>query len=152
MPPEQRWAELLTLAQAYQSNYLELVAICGFQLYASTGVVATDYANGYIDAETALSALDGNRLLQSCCFSTLTEIVALTPVDDELLHAEAGRLLAIIKAEGDLLNALREVCLAPSDSTEAQTEEARRQVEMLLDEYTINNLPPADNSELDSTR
>jgi hypothetical protein len=151
-PPEQQIADLLNLAQAYQSNYLELVAICCFQLYASTGVVATDYANGYISGETAMSALDSNQLLQSCCFTTLSEIVDLTPADDELLHAEAGRLLAIISAEGDLLTALRDVCLDPSDDNAARAEDARRQVETLLDEYTSSSLSAADNADIESTR
>jgi hypothetical protein len=135
-PPEQQWDELLALAEAYQSNYLELVAICCYQLYASTGIIATDYANGYIDAEAALSALDGNSLLHSSCMSTLTEIIELTPEDDEALHAEAGRLLAIIEAEGALLSALREVCVNPDDTNVALTESARQEVEQLLNEYT----------------
>ena len=136
VPPEQQWQELLTLAEAYQANYLEVVAICCYQLYATTGIVATDYANGYIDAEAALSALDGNSLLQSSCQSTLSEIIELTPDDDEVLHAEAGRLLAIIEAEGRLLNTLRDVCVNPDDANVALTEAARQEVEQLLNEYT----------------
>lgn len=151
-PPEQQLEELLVLAQAYQSNYLELVAICTYQLYSATGIIATDYANGYISSETALSALDGNLLLQSCCFTTLSEIVELTPADDEMLHAEADRLLAIINAEGELLSALREVCLEPTAANQDLTEEARRQVEKLLNEYTSNNPSAVDNPDLSSTR
>lgn len=151
-PPEQRWEELLTLAQAYQSNYLELVAICCYQLYASTGIIATDYSNGFINGETALFALDANRLLQSSCLTTLTEIVELTPLDDEVLHAEAGRLLAIIGAEGELLNALREVCLDPSEENTTVAEDARRQVERLLDEYTAENPPASVDAAVNITR
>jgi len=147
VPPEQQLAELLELAQAYQSNYLELAAICCYQIYASTGIIAPDFANGYIAAETAVSALDSSQLLQSCCFTTLSEIIELTPADDELLHEEAGRLLAIITAEGELLEALREVCLEPSELNVVRTEEARRQVEMLLDEYTAADPLPVGNSD-----
>lgn len=141
-PPEQQWQQLLTLAEAYQTNYLEVVAICCYQLYATTGIVATDYANGYIDAEAALSALDGNSLLQSSCQSTLTEIIELTPDEDAVLHSEARRLLAIIEAEGELLSALREVCLNPDDSNVALTEAARQTVEQLLNDYTSPSLNP----------
>jgi len=151
-PPEQRWEELLTLAQAYQSNYFELVAICTYQLYASTGIVATDFANGYIDSETALTALDANSLLQSSCFTTLTQIIELTPADDEELHAEAARLLAIITAEGQLLGALRDVCVDPSEANAVLAEEARSRVEELLNEYTGLNLAPADDAAADVTR
>ena len=139
-PPEQQLEELLHLAAAYQSSYFDLVAMSCFQLYSSTGIIATDYARGYIGADTALDALDHNMLLLTACLTTLEQIRELTPADDGVVLAEIARLDGILLAEHELLTAVNEVCTNPSDRTEAEVESCRQRVEAALDEYvTVDN-------------
>lgn len=135
-PPEQQLEDLLDLATAYQSSYFQMVAVSCFQLYSSTGIIATDFANGFIDTSTALSALDQNGLLLSVGLTTLTDLQALTPDDDKVARAEIAGLLAILTAEEQLLSALGEVCTAPTEANSAQVEAQRNRVEAALDAYT----------------
>ena len=128
--------DIVALAGAYQQGYLQVVEVCCFQLYASTGVVATDFANGLIDGETALFALDQNRLLLSACISTLDHIISLTPKEDEAAHEVLGSLNALLLKENQLLTALTDVVAEPSEERSQQAEAARLAVEQALDAYT----------------
>ena len=128
--------DIVALAGAYQRGYLQVVELCCFQLYASTGVVATDFSNGVIDAETALFALDQNYLLLSACISTLDEIISLTPAEDETAHEALGRLAALLAKENQLLSALTDLAAEPSAERAQQADAARLAVEQALDAYT----------------
>ena len=136
MPLEQEYEVLVELARAYQTGYLEVVALSCFQIYASTGVIATDFSNGFISPDTALNALDKNRLLHSSCYTSLQTIIELTPPGDELTNSELNRLMSLIVAEDVLLTAVAEVFSEPTDANAAAVETARAQVEELLDSYT----------------
>lgn len=137
-PPEQQLSVLLELASTYQSSYLQVVAVSCFQLYSSTGIIATDFSHGYLAATTALDALEKNTLLLSVCLTTLTDLREITPADDTPALAEIDRLLGILNAENELVNALTEVCLNPSDTNSALVETTRGRVEAALDSYTAS--------------
>jgi hypothetical protein len=141
-PPEQQLAELLELAEAYQSGYFEVVALCCYQLYASTGVIATDFANGYIGTEVALEALDENSLLHSACVTTLLQIDGLTPEGDTAARGEIRLLLSLLTAEGELLDAVRQTFIAPTEENAARAELARQQVARALTDYTEAGIAP----------
>ena len=99
-------------------------------------MVATDFANGFITVETGLYALEQNRLLLSACHSTLGDIIALTPENDEEAQAGLSRLLALLNAEDALLSALTDLFGEPNDERARRVEEARAAVEQMLTEYT----------------
>lgn len=126
----------LALFSAYQSGYLQVVAHSCFQLYSSTGIIATDFADGYINGETALYALEHNLLLHSVCVTTLIEIKTLTPEEDTVAHAEFDRLGTILDAQGDLLSAIEDVILTPTDENAAIVQAKREALERLLQSYT----------------
>ena len=136
VPAEQQLQELLDLAEAYQTGYLQVVAVCCYQLYSTCGIVAADYTGGYIDTETALFALDESGLLHSVCTSTLGTIRAVTPAGDTVALDEIGRLEAMLNAEGALLGALRDVIAEPTEERAAAVETARLEVVKALDAYT----------------
>ncbi len=128
--------DALELFAAYQVGYLQVVAHSCFQLYSSTGIIATDFAEGHINADTALYALEHNLLMHSVCVTTLIEIKSLTPEADAVAHAEFDRLGSILDAEGQLLSDLEDVILHPNDENTARVESSRAALELLLDEYT----------------
>jgi len=134
-PPEQQIEELIILAGTYQSCYFNIVAVSCFQLYSSTGIIATDFAQGNIDAVTALGALDHNSLLLTACLTTLGQVREVTPADDHEVRTEIDRLAAILQAQLELVNALTEVCYEPTDRAEATVEACRVKVEAALDAY-----------------
>lgn len=136
VPAEQQLQELLDLAEAYQTGYLQVVAVCCYQLYSTCGIVAADYTSGYIDAETALFALDESGLLHSVCTSTLSSIRAVTPAGDTVALDELDRLETMLDAEGALLSALRDVIDEPTEQRIAAVETARLKVVEALDAYT----------------
>ena len=125
----------LDLIEAYQSGYFQVVAVSCFQLYASTGIIDSNYNGGFIDGETALLALEQNSLLHSVCVTTLARIEELTPADDELAQDEIGRLLAVLGAEGELIRALRDAFTEPSEENDARVEAALSAVEEALESY-----------------
>jgi len=43
VPAEQQLKELLDLAEAYQTGYLQVVAVCCYQLYSTCGIVAAPW-------------------------------------------------------------------------------------------------------------
>jgi hypothetical protein len=139
LPPEDKLAVFLELAEAYQVGYMQVVACCCYQLYVSTGIIATDFANGYIDGETALAAIDENSLLHSVCHATLIDIQSLTPADDVIAQRELGRLLTVLTSEQQLLEAIRAVMETPTDENAAAVESARKRVEQVIDEYVMAN-------------
>jgi len=133
--------DMIALAEAYQTGYLQVVAISCFQLYSSSGIIATDFAKGNIDAATALDALDQNSLLHSVCYTTLTTIQELTPAADSIALAEIARLLGLLTAEDELLSSLADVITDPTDEQAAAVEAARAKVEQTLDSYMQNGQP-----------
>jgi hypothetical protein len=133
--------DMIALAEAYQTGYLQVVAISCFQLYSSSGIIATDFAKGNIDAATALNALDQNSLLHSVCYTTLTAIQELTPPADSLAQAEIARLLGLLTAEDELLSGLADVITDPTNENAAAVETARAAVEQSLDSYMQNAQP-----------
>jgi hypothetical protein len=136
LPPD-----MIALAEAYQTGYLQVVAISCFQLYSSTGIIATDFAQGNIQAGTALDALDQNSLLHSACYTTLTAIQQLTPAADTIALAEIGRLLGLLEAEDELLSGLADVIADPTEEHAEAVEAARAKVEQTLDSYMQNDEP-----------
>lgn len=134
--------QFLALAEAYQSGLLQVAAVACLQLYSSSGIIATDFARGNIDAPTALYALDQNSLLHSACYTALAEVQALTPASDEVALYELGRLLGLLTTEEALLSALADVFGEPTAEHEAAAEAARAEVEAALDVY-INPAGPA---------
>ncbi|MBN2082095.1 hypothetical protein JW859_07795 [bacterium] len=141
MPLEEEYAALVELASTYQSGFLEVVALSCFQIYASTGIIATDFSNGFISADTALNALDKNRLLHSSCYTSLQAVIELTPPGNELTTSELNRLMALIEAEDELLVAVATVFAEPTDANAAVVETARARVEKMLDTYTQGENP-----------
>lgn len=137
VPPENKLAVFLELAEAYQVGYMQVVACCCYQLYVSTGIIATDFANGYIDGETALAALDENSLLHSVCHVTLLDIQNLTPADDVIAHRELGKLLTVLASEQQLLAAIRAVMETPTDENASAVDSARQRVEQAIDGYVV---------------
>ena len=129
----------LELAAAYQSGYLQVVAVSCFQLYSSTGIIQTDLESGIISPATALTALEHNSLLHSVCMTTLSDIRELTPVTDTVGITELDRLLALLTAEGDLLRALQDFCLSQTEATYTAVCRAQEQVEEALTEYAGDN-------------
>lgn len=126
----------LALFEAYQVGFLQVVAVSCYQIYSATGIVATDYANGYIDEDTARFALDQNALLLSTCSANLIEVGKLTPADDETASAELDRLGGLLDALNQLISALDDLLDNPDDAQAAVVEQARSNVEQLLDQYT----------------
>ena len=133
--------DMIALAEAYQTGYLQVVAVSCFQLYSSSGIIAADFAKGNIDAVTALDALDQNSLLHSVCYTTLTAIQQLTPPADSIALAEIARLLELLTAEDELLSALADVVTDPTEEKAAAVETARAKVEQTLDSYMQNGQP-----------
>lgn len=137
LPPEDKLGMVLELAEAYQVGYMQVVACCCYQLYVSTGIIATDFSNGYIDAETAFAALDENSLLHGVCHTTLLDIQKVTPADDVITNRELGSLLTVLTAEQQLLEAIRAVMTTPTDENAAAVEYARQRAELAMDEYIM---------------
>jgi hypothetical protein len=128
--------KVVDLVQAYQSGYLEVVAISCFQLYSATGIVAVDFIGGKIDGQTAIGALEQSRLLHSACTSTLDEIIALTPEGDKVITNELGLLQRMLAAEGTLFNVLSDYYSQPTDANFDLVQKALADVEQLLEAYT----------------
>jgi len=126
----------LALFEAYQVGFLQVVAVSCYQVYSSTGIVATDYANGYVDEDTARFALDQNALLLSACSANVIEVGKLTPAEDTAASAELDRLGELLDALSGLITALDELLDNPDDAQEQAVEDARSRVEQLLDSYT----------------
>ena len=137
--------DILALAEAYQSGYLQVVAIACFQLYSMTGIIATDFQAGNVDAPKALNALDQNALLHSACYTSLRNVQQLTPADDPVARQEMGQLASILEAEDALLKAVEEAISQPSKTGNAAMETARGQVEAALRSYSgesVSTSPP----------
>jgi hypothetical protein len=133
--------DMVALAEAYQKGYLQVVAIACFQLYSSSGIIATDFSKGNIDAVTALDALDEDSLLHSACYTTLMAIQELTPPTDSIALAEIAKLLGLLTAEDELITALDDVITDPTADKAAVVEAARTKVEQTLDSYMQNAQP-----------
>ena len=140
-PPTQPGPAAVALFEAYQSGYLQLVAISCFQLYSSTGVVSADFVNGVVDGERAMQMLEHNLLLHSACQTTLADITARTPANDKTALAELGRLKKILDAEGTLFNALSDFFAGPTQETSDAAKQALAAVEAELDDYTKSSGP-----------
>jgi hypothetical protein len=127
--------QFLLLAETYQSSYFQVVAIACFQLYSSTGIIATDFDNGFIDAQTALNALDQSTLLHSVCSTTLLDIGELTPEGDRSAHEQIEGLLAVLSAEGLLISSLGDHIAAPGEENARLVSEAQLLLEQELERY-----------------
>lgn len=138
-PAEGAVPQGIALAGAYQSGYLQVVAVSCFQLYISAGIIQSDLLNGVISPAIALDSLEYNSLMQSVCATTLEEIRSLTPAEDPAGLAELDRLISINTAEGELLRALQDFCTNTSDTTYAAVVDAQHNVEAALDDYTATN-------------
>jgi hypothetical protein len=82
----------LDLISAYQSGYLQVVAVSCYQLYAGAGLVEGAFRAGHIDGPTALDILGQNSLLHSVCYSSLQDIQSLTPAGDTVARGEMNKL------------------------------------------------------------
>jgi hypothetical protein len=131
-------SSMLDLFEAYQGGYMQVVSVCCFQLYYSTGVIATDFNKSYIDADTATFALQKNSLLHSVCITTIKDVFDKTPADDTVARAELKRLWDILISEDALLRALADALASPSAGAQAKVDPARQAVEKLLDQYTAS--------------
>ena len=141
MTPEEQAAKqqfdaMLTLFEAYQGGYMQVIAVACFQLYYSTGIIATDLSNGYIDADTAAFALQKNSLLHSVCLTTLKDIFDKTPADDTVARQELKRLWDILITEDALLRALGDALGKPSTEAQAAVDQARQAAADALAAYT----------------
>jgi len=136
---EQRMENILALFEAYQVGFLQVVAISCYQVYSSTGIIATDYANGYIDEDTAGFALSQNALLLSACSSNVLEVSRLTAAEDTTTHAELDRIEDLLAALNQLVTALDELLDNPEDAQAQAVEDARAEVERLLDSYAASD-------------
>ncbi len=121
---------------------MQVVAVACYQLYYSTGIIATDFSAGHIDAETAAFALQKNSLLHSVCVTTLKDIFDKTPADDTLARQELKRLWDILITEDALLRALSDALGQPSDEAQAAVDTARQAAADALAAYT-QGLPEA---------
>lgn len=142
----QQFDAMLALFDAYQGGYLQVVAVSCFQLYYSTGIIATDFSQGHIDAGTATFALEKNALLHSACLTTVKDIFDKTPADDTLARLELKRLWDILLAEDALLRALGDALGKPGAETQAAVDNARQAVSDLLEAYN-DSAPNAAQSE-----
>ncbi len=138
-PPADPMPAGIALAGAYQSGYMQVVAISCFQLYISAGIIQTDLLNGVISPAVALNNLEYCSLLQSVCATTLEEVRALTPTEDPTGLAELDRLIAMNTAEGELLRTLQDFCANADDETYTAVVNAQQAVEAALDDYTATN-------------
>lgn len=127
--------DALELFTAYQQGYLDVVAVSCFQLYSSSGVVTTDYLNDYIDADTALEALDHNRLLLSVCITTLERIRGKTPVDDIEAHREFNRLGTMLTALRSYLDASSRFMLEPTQDAADAADVAQFALDQAMEEF-----------------
>lgn len=137
-PPAGDVGSALDLFAAYQGGYMQVVAVACFQLYYSTGIIATDFAKNHIDADTATFALQKNSLLHSVCITTIKDIFDKTPADDTVARTELKRLWDILISEDALLNALADALASQAGDGQAKVEAARHDVEKLLDQYTAS--------------
>lgn len=125
----------LALCEAYQSGFLQVVAVCCYQVYSAVGIVATDYANGYIDEDTARFALSENALLLGACTAGVLEVIRLTPEQDHAALGELGRLEELLGALNRLVSELDLLLDDPDAEREQAVEDARSAAERLLDNY-----------------
>lgn len=125
----------LALFEAYQVGFLQVVAVSCYQVYSATGIVATDYANGYIDEQTASFALSESALLLGACSASVLEVSRLTPAEDAAALAELDRLGELLAALNELVSSLDQLLDNPEDEQAAAVEDARATVEQLLDAY-----------------
>jgi hypothetical protein len=125
----------LALFEAYQSGYLQLAAVSCFQLYAASGVVTTDFLNGFIDAGTATQALDHNRLLLSTGITTLENIRAKTPEEDLAAHAEFGRLSAMFAALQRYMDAVEDFVMDPTEPSADAADAAQAALDRAMEEF-----------------
>jgi hypothetical protein len=125
----------LALCEAYQVGFLQVVAVCCYQAYSSVGIVATDYANGYIDEDTARFALSENALLLGACSAGVLEVIRLTPDEDQAALSELGRLEELLGALNQLVSELDLLLDNPDAEREQAVEDARSTVEQLLEDY-----------------
>lgn len=137
-PPAGDAGSALDLFAAYQGGYLQVVAVACFQLYYSTGVIATDFTKSHIDADTATFALQKNSLLHSVCITTIKDIFDKTPADDTVARTELKRLWDILVSEDALLRALADALASQAGDSQAKVDAARKGVEKLLDQYTAS--------------
>jgi hypothetical protein len=128
--------DVLALIEAYQSGYLQVVEAAAFQVYYSTGIIATDISNGFISDETALFALQRNSLLQSACVTTLAAVYERTPAEDATSRASIKRLWDLFILEDALLRTLSDSLGAPDEAAQQAVDTARAQVEQALKEYS----------------
>jgi hypothetical protein len=133
---KQQFDAMLELFDAYQGGYLQVVAVACFQLYYSTGIIATDFSAGNIDAETAAFALQKNSLLHSVCVTTIQDIFDKTPADDSVARQELKRLWDILITEDALLRALTDATGQPGAEAQAAVDTARQAVSAALEAYT----------------
>ncbi len=128
-------ADPLALFEAYQVGFLEVVAVSCYQVYSSVGIIATDYANGYIDEDTARFALGENALLLGACSAGVLEVGRLTPEGDSKALAELERLGELLGALNRLVSELDVLLASPGPQQEQAVEDARSAAEQLLDSY-----------------
>jgi hypothetical protein len=139
MEPEQ----FLRLAESYQSGYLRVVAVSCYQIYSSTGVIATAFSEGHIDGPQAMEALGDNGLLHSVCYSTLLDVQQNTPEEDKASRREIAKLAELLVLEDNLLRSLSDVFSYPGAEAEKKVEAARRKVEQKLDALAPDEAPVA---------
>jgi hypothetical protein len=144
--------DALALVESFQSGYRQVAAIATYQIYYSTGLIASDFSNGYIDSATATFALQQNSLLHSACLTTINDV--LVKLDNYLralidLYGDPGaeavprekerqelqRIKDVLLKEDDLLRALSDLFGNPSAEAAATAEQARQAVSAALDEY-----------------
>jgi hypothetical protein len=131
---EQEFEELLDMANAYQTGFLHVVSFSAYQLYMDTGIITSDYANGVIEREFALDALNENSVLQSICVTSLERVLDVTPERHTEAISELQLLRELHLAVGGLLETVRGAILEPDNENDANIRAARDEVEQLLDE------------------
>lgn len=141
-PPKSGEEAFLDLVSAYQSGYLQVVAVSCYQLYAGAGLVEGAFRAGHIDGPTALDILGQNSLLHSVCYTTLVDIQALTPMEDRVAQTEINRLGLLLETENQLLIALSDFFAQPTEANGQKVDAARAGVEQTLDQYAGTDAAP----------
>lgn len=126
----------LQLADAYQDGFLRMSAVSCFSVYSSSGFVFGDFINGVIDGETAINSLEQVALLHSVAYTSVTEVLELTPEDDSLAREEISSIREILERENRLLSALVDLFSEGSTEQLEQVKYELQLVEQALDVYT----------------
>ena len=126
----------LELFAAYQSGYFQVVAVSCFQLYSTSGIIASDFEAGVVDGVLAQQALERSRLLLSVCTTSLAQIKVATPLGDTAAHDELLRLAHLLDKLVGLFDAMDNKFIYPSEENLSRADKALAELDYAMEQYT----------------